>query len=70
MDYEENIFRVSDTEAKRIIKEISQCNNANEFQDLESHDKKIFIKKFKEAGISIRQINRLTGVSKGIIERT
>ena len=70
IDYKEKQFGLTDTQAKEIIYEISKCNNASEFQQLTSGVSRAFIKKFKEAGMSIRQISRLTGVSKGIVERT
>ena len=69
IDYEEKSFRITDTEAKGIIYDISKCRNVSEFQQLTSVERKVFIKKFKESGMSIRQISRLTGVSKGIVER-
>jgi len=69
LECKKTALRVSDTEAKKIIEEISKCSNAAEFQHVDSGDRRNFIKLFKEKGLSIRQINRLTGISKGIIER-
>ena len=69
LDCEESIFRISDIEAKRIIIKISGCDNISEFQQLKSEDNRKYIRQLKDAGISIRQINRLTGISKGIVER-
>ena len=69
LDYEIKTFQVSDTEAKKIIAEISSCNSITEFQMIVPDDQKAFVRKFKDAGMSIRQINRMTGVSKGIVER-
>jgi len=63
-------LRMSDTEAKAIIEEVSKCSNASEFQRIDSIEKREFLKVFKEKGLSIRQISRLTGISKGIIERS
>jgi len=54
---------------KDIIKNISKCENTFEFQELDLLIRKNFIKRFKEKGLSIRQISRLTGVSKGIVEK-
>jgi len=70
MDCEKTTFRISDADAKKIIAEISKCENAAEFQQMDSSAQRKLLKSFKEAGMSIRQINRLTGVSKGIIERS
>ncbi|MBR3810090.1 MAG: transposase [Clostridia bacterium] len=70
LDIEEQITRrVTDEEARKIIKKYSKCENATEFQalDLKSRDK--YLRKFKEKGISIRQISRLTGVSYYIVQK-
>ena len=56
-------------EAKRIIKKHSKCETATDFQLLDIKERNKCIKKFKEKGVSIRQISRLTGISKGIVER-
>lgn len=66
---EKTMRRVTDEEAKRIIKKYSKCDNVTEFQalDIKSRDK--YLKKFKEKGISLRQISRLTGVSYYIVQK-
>ena len=69
LENEEKHYRLSDDEAKDIIKNISKCENTFEFQELDLLIRKNFIKRFKEKGLSIRQISRLTGVSKGIVEK-
>ena len=69
LDDEPRGFRVSDTEAKARITKISGCDSTTAFQKLELSVKRKYLKEFKDAGISIRQINRLTGISKGIVER-
>lgn len=66
---EKKTIRVTDEEAKRIIKKYSKCENATEFQALEHKKRDKYIRIFKEKGISIRQISRLTGVTKGVVER-
>ncbi len=63
------IKRVTDEEARRIIKKYSKCENVTDFQTLNIKERDKYIKKFKEKGISIRQISRLTGVPKGIVEK-
>jgi len=69
MEYEKAVFRVTDREAKDIMEKISKCSNPSEFQQKDSGDKKRYIREFREAGMSISQINRLTGASKSVIER-
>lgn len=62
-------FRLTDEQAKKVILRVAKCKNASEFQELniKKRDKKL--KKIKEKGLSIRQISRLTGISKGIVEK-
>ena len=62
-------FGYSDSEAKEIMRKLCDCDTVVAFQSLSLHDRNNCIKKLKEEGISIRQISRLTGVSKGIVER-
>jgi len=69
LDERQKTFQLTDKEAKKKIYEISGSTNATEIQHLEASAKKHYLKKFKDAGMSIRQINRLTGISKGIVER-
>jgi len=69
LDIKERPIRLTDEEAKEIIKKISKCKNSSEFQLLEIQVRNSCIKKLRNEGLSIRQISRLTGVSKGIVER-
>jgi len=52
-----------------IIEKVSHCRTVTEFQGLEEKKKERYIKKIYEKGVSIRQIGRLTGISKGLIEK-
>lgn len=61
--------KATDEQAKKIIEKISKCKNVAEFQRLANNLKEKYIKKFHEKGISIRQIARLCGVSKGMVEK-
>lgn len=69
LDINEQNFRLSDKEAIEIIKEVSNCNNATEFQLLEQKQRDIYIRKLKDKELSIRQISRLTGVSFAIVRK-
>ncbi len=70
LDVEERaIKRVTDEEARKIIKKYSKCENITEFQALPITKRDKFLKKFKEKGLSIRQISRLTGVSYYIVQK-
>lgn len=66
---ESNIKRVTDEEAHKIIKKYSKCESVSEFQALPIAKRNKFLKLFKEKGISIRQISRLTGVSYYIVQK-
>ena len=61
--------RVTDEQAKRVIEKYSKCKTVSEFQrlDLKSRDDLIAI--FKQEGLSIRQISRLTGVNYYTIQK-
>ena len=61
--------RVTDEEAKRIIKKYSKCETTTAFQALNIKERDKYIRKFKEKGISIRQISRLTGISYYIVQK-
>lgn len=62
-------IKVTDEEAKRIIEKISKCKTVADFQNISIAMREKHIKKFYEKGISIRQIARLCGVSKGMVEK-
>lgn len=64
-----NHCRLTDNEAKQIIYETSNCSDITSFQSLDKMERLSYIKKLKKAGLSIRQISRLCGISKGIVER-
>lgn len=64
-----NTFRLNDEEAKAIIEHYSKCKNSAEFQKLDSKSRDEFIAIFKQNGLSIRQISRLTGISFAIVRK-
>ena len=61
--------RMSDKNAKEIVKNITKCETIEEFQKMDRNERKPIIRRLREEGLSIRQISRLTGISKGLIER-
>ncbi|NLL46620.1 MAG: transposase [Clostridiales bacterium] len=69
LDIKERPYRLTDERAKEIVMKVSKCKNASEFQLLEIQMRNSCIRKMRKEGLSIRQISRLTGVSKGIVER-
>jgi len=69
LDFESITLRKTDLQAKKIIQQISNCHSVSEFQALNSLQQNHYIRKIRNAGLSIRQTSRLTGISKGIVER-
>ena len=67
MEMEEG-FRPTDDDVKRWILKITKCQNISEFQLLDCKKRNAYIHKLHENGASIRQISRLTGISKKIVE--
>ncbi|HZJ76231.1 MAG TPA: transposase [Oscillospiraceae bacterium] len=66
LDYNQNI-RLNDTEAGIFIRNISGVQSPTEIQRFEKAKRNEIIKRCREEGLSIRQIERLTGVSFGVI---
>lgn len=70
LDIEEKTpIRVTDEQAKKIIIKYSKCKSISEFEILPTDLKEKYIKKFHANGISIRQISRLCGETKGFVEK-
>ena len=70
LDVEDNpLIKVTDEQAQRIIEKYSKCKNVTEFQNLDIKSRDKYLKKFKENGLSIRQISRLTGVSFNVVRK-
>lgn len=68
MEMEES-FRLTDEDAKVLINKIAKCKTAAEFQMLDIKTRNLCIHKLHKKGVSIRQISRLTGISRKIVER-
>jgi REP element-mobilizing transposase RayT len=62
-------YAVTDDQARKIIEKLTHCRSISDFQSLEEPRKKNYTKKIHNKGVSIRQISRLTGISKGMVER-
>ena len=69
LDVEELNFRLSDNDAMKIVKEVSKCENATEFQTLDPNNRDKYIRRLKKRGLSYRQISRLTGISFAIVRK-
>ncbi|SHJ57504.1 REP-associated tyrosine transposase [Paramaledivibacter caminithermalis] len=68
LEYNQNV-RLNDEEASEFIKGIAEVKSPLEIQNFKNEKRNKIIKKCKEKGLSIRQIERLTGVSFGVIRR-
>lgn len=66
---EKEKVRLTDEQAKAIIELYSGCRNVAEFQALPKAEQEKNIEAFKEKGLSIRQVSRLTGVSFGLVRK-
>ncbi len=61
--------RRSDQEAINIIQKVCQVEKASELQRLDKVTKNKYLREFKEEyHLSIRQIERLTGISRGVVQ--
>ena len=69
LDIEELNFRLSDNDAMSIVREVSKCENATEFQTLAPNVRDKYIRKLKNRGLSYRQISRVTGISFAIVRK-
>lgn len=62
--------KITDEEARTIIKKLCKVNNTTDLQNFDISDRNKYIKELKEGyNISIRQIERLTGISRRVIQR-
>ena len=66
---EKSNFKVTDEQAQKIIEKYSKCKSVAEFQNLDIKIRNKYLSKFKEHGLSIRQISRLTGVSYYVVQK-
>ncbi len=69
LEIEDNDFRLMDDEAREIIRKISKCRTATEFQNLSIDKRDKYLKILRNSGLSIRQISRLTGIGFNIVRK-
>ena len=68
LDISDNDFRLNDDEALKIIWKICKCKSVADFQKFDKDKRNYYIEKLYRQGLSIRQISRLTGVSRKVVE--
>ena len=61
--------QLSDEEARILIKKLSQSDNVLILQHMNKNERDKIIKDLKETGFSIRQLARITGLGRRIIEK-
>ncbi len=66
LEYDANI-RINDSEAVKLIKNVAGVDNPEELKAYEKQKRNGIIKQLKADGLSIRQIERLTGISFAVI---
>ena len=64
-----DVTRLTDDEARDIIKGILNSRYCQIIQAFSSKERDVALHEIKEYGLSIRQIERITGVSRGVIYR-
>lgn len=69
LDISEDNFRITDAEAILVIKEACGVDTCSEVVSMDITKRNLCMKDLREKGLSIRQISRLTGVSKSSIEK-
>ncbi len=70
LDVDNMKHRLPDDVARDIIADVCNCHTVTDFQNLSLSQREEYILLLKKKGISIRQLNRLTGIPRGVIERT
>lgn len=69
VDYHESRARITDEKAEEMIAAIIGNSNVNEISNMDSVKLRDHLQTMKNSGLSIRQIAKLTGVSKRIVEK-
>jgi len=68
MEYDDQ-HRMTDEEAKKRVLKIGHVQYCQELQNFEKTSRNKVLKKLKDDGLSIRQLERLTGINRGIIQK-
>ena len=60
---------VSDADALKLLETISGSSNPQDIQCLEKTSRDAILRKLKAAGLTVRQISRLSGINRNIVQR-
>ena len=55
--------------AEAIIEAVSRCSNAAEFQVLTREKRDWCLVQLKDKGLTVRQIERLTGINRSVVQK-
>ena len=69
LEMEEQKIRLTDEDAQRIIRKYTGCNSAEEFRTLPPKKQKEYISILKQKHLSVRQISKLTGATRGVVQK-
>lgn len=69
LDINQMRSRTPDDVARDVIREITNCESVTDFQKLSLVNRDLYISQCHQKGISIRQINRLTGIPIGAVQK-
>ena len=67
-DNEKPFLRLSDDQVWQRIIELTGVRNSSDFQKLDRDKQRESLRTLRDIGASVRQLERLTGVSRGIIQ--
>ncbi len=68
MDHDEG-SRLSDRIASELICQIGKVNHSQELQNIAGENRNQILREFTLGSLSIRQIERLSGINRGIVSR-
>ncbi len=69
IDIPEERSRITDEEAQRLMSRLAGVENETGFQTLSAEIKSQLLGQLREQGVSLRQIEEMTGETKGVIRR-
>ena len=68
-DNEKPFLRLSDDQVWQRIIELTGVRNSSDFQKLDRDKQKETLRTLRDMGASVRQLERLTGFGRGLIQR-
>ena len=68
-DNEKPNVRLSDDQVWQQIIELTSVTNSSDYQNLDKEIQRESLRKLLDLGASVRQLQRLTGLGRGIIQR-